>query len=226
MSPSSSAPACVGRNVADLVSEAAARGQAHPALIESVSGRELSWGQLDAAVDAEAARLVAHGLQPGQRVVLRMPTSAAFCVSLFAVLRAGGVAVPVGRGAAGRELGRVLDSCAAGLLVAAPDDTTAEEAAGRAGVTRLDPPADNTTEPAATEPAATEPAATEPAATEPAATEPAATEPAATEPAATEPAGAATEPPTGGEDLAVLAFTSGTSGDPRGVMLSHRALLA
>ncbi|MGH4014167.1 MAG: AMP-binding protein, partial [Pseudonocardiaceae bacterium] len=42
----------------------------------------------------------------------------------------------------------------------------------------------------------------------------------------TEPAGAATEPPTGGEDLAVLAFTSGTSGDPRGVMLSHRALLA
>ncbi|MGH3978583.1 MAG: AMP-binding protein, partial [Pseudonocardiaceae bacterium] len=30
----------------------------------------------------------------------------------------------------------------------------------------------------------------------------------------------------GGEDLAVLAYTSGTSGSPRGVMLSHRALLA
>ncbi len=34
------------------------------------------------------------------------------------------------------------------------------------------------------------------------------------------------EPATGGEDLAVLAFTSGTSGRARGVMLSHRALLA
>ncbi|MGH3861188.1 AMP-binding protein [Actinokineospora sp.] len=30
----------------------------------------------------------------------------------------------------------------------------------------------------------------------------------------------------GGEDLAVLAYTSGTGGTPRGVMLSHRALLA
>ncbi|HVS68432.1 MAG TPA: AMP-binding protein [Mycobacteriales bacterium] len=33
-------------------------------------------------------------------------------------------------------------------------------------------------------------------------------------------------PPTAGEDLAVLLYTSGTSGRPRGAMLSHRALLA
>ncbi len=32
--------------------------------------------------------------------------------------------------------------------------------------------------------------------------------------------------PTGGEDLAVVVYTSGTSGRPRGAMLSHRALLA
>ena len=32
--------------------------------------------------------------------------------------------------------------------------------------------------------------------------------------------------PPGGEDLAVLLFTSGTSGQPRGAMLTHRALLA
>jgi long-chain acyl-CoA synthetase len=34
------------------------------------------------------------------------------------------------------------------------------------------------------------------------------------------------EPDTGGEDLAVLIYTSGTEGDPKGAMLSHRALLA
>jgi long-chain acyl-CoA synthetase len=34
------------------------------------------------------------------------------------------------------------------------------------------------------------------------------------------------EPVAGGEDLAVLLYTSGTSGRPRGAMLSHRALLA
>lgn len=182
-----------GRNVADLVSEAAQRGPTYPALIEPVAGDELSWGQLETAVDAEAARLIGCGLAPGQRVALRMPTSSAFCVSLFGVLRAGGVAVPVGSGFPARELDRVLDSAGAGLLVAARDDVTADEAASRIGATRLDPPAIPGTGPA------------------------------------NGPSNGpviAPWPPTGGEDLAVLAFTSGTSGSPRGVMLSHRALLA
>lgn len=38
--------------------------------------------------------------------------------------------------------------------------------------------------------------------------------------------GGAVEPDAGGEDLAVLLFTSGTSGRPKGAMLSHRAMLA
>jgi long-chain acyl-CoA synthetase len=39
-------------------------------------------------------------------------------------------------------------------------------------------------------------------------------------------AGPLAAPAAGGEDLAVLMFTSGTSGRPKGAMLSHRALLA
>ena len=38
--------------------------------------------------------------------------------------------------------------------------------------------------------------------------------------------GAAVHPTRGGEDLGVLLYTSGTSGRPRGAMLSHRAMLA
>ena len=38
--------------------------------------------------------------------------------------------------------------------------------------------------------------------------------------------GTPVEPDSGGEDLAVLIYTSGTEGDPKGAMLSHRALLA
>jgi long-chain acyl-CoA synthetase len=178
-----------GRNLAELVSEASQRDPAQPALIEPVGGRELSWGQLDAAIDAEAARLVECGLQRGQRVALRMPTSSMFCVSLFGVLRAGGVAVPVSPGNPARELDRVMRSAGPSLIVAAGDDTIADEAASRIGATRLDPP-----------PIPSNGPATHPL-----------------DPPAS---------PTGGEDIAVLAFTSGTSGSPRGVMLSHRALLA
>ena len=39
-------------------------------------------------------------------------------------------------------------------------------------------------------------------------------------------AGRSATPPTSGEDLAVLLYTSGTSGRPKGAMLPHRALLA
>ncbi len=197
MSPSASVssggPAGIGRNVADLVSVTSQRDPAHLALIEPVSGRELSWGQLDAAVDAEATRLSECGLQPGQRVALRMPTSSMFCVSLFGVLRAGGVVVLASASAPVRELDRVLGSAEPSLIIATGDDVTAAEAASRIGAFRLDPPR--------IESAGIESAGAE-----------------SVDPASVDPA-----PPTGGEDIAVLAFTSGT---PRGVMLSHRALLA
>jgi long-chain acyl-CoA synthetase len=156
-------------NVADLVTAAARRGADHPAIIDGASGARVSWAELDAAVDAGAAALLAAGLAPGDRVVLRLPTSLALCGGVFAVLRAGGVAVPVAADLPDLALQTVLSDSGATLLLDAEHQGPQQIGGPKAVQARR---------------------------------------------------------PRGGADLAVLAYTSGTSAKPRGVMLSHRALLA
>lgn len=172
-------------NVADLVRSAANAEPDHLALVETATGARLSWGALDAAVDAAARAITGNATGSGDRVVVRLPGTAAYVVAVYGVLRAGRVLVPIARGSAHRELAEVLAASGAALLVAEDDDEVAVAAAAEAGVPLLRPPA--TTAAGEHEPV---------------------------------------EATTGGEDLAVLAFTSGTSGTARGVMLSHRALLA
>ncbi|OLT48815.1 acyl-CoA synthetase [Saccharomonospora sp. CUA-673] len=165
-----------------MVSAAAHRAGDGDGIVDPSSGVSLSWVQTDRAVDAFAHRLRAAGVEPGDRVALRMPTSAEFVVGLFAALRVGGVVVPLSPSAPDTETCELLESSGARVLVAAaaPDGARVEalvpdlEAgdAGDHGV--VDPVA----------------------------------------------------PRTGGEDLAAIFYTSGTSGPARGVLLSHRALLA
>ncbi|MEU5691464.1 AMP-binding protein [Actinosynnema sp. NPDC020468] len=165
------------RNVADLVRVSAHRGPKHVALVDVTTANSLTWERLDAAVDGEAGRLRRAGLEPGDRVAIRLPTGIPYCVAVFGVLRAGGVVVPTGPGQPARELERVLADSGARFLVAEGADT-----GGPADVEVLPVPDLAPGEPFADV--------------------------------------------RGGEDVAVLGYTSGTSGVPRGVMLSHRALLA
>ncbi|HWN34046.1 MAG TPA: AMP-binding protein [Pseudonocardia sp.] len=171
-------------NVADLVAAAAQRGPDHPALLETVSGLALSWGQLDALVTEETARLVAAGVRPGDRVLIRLGNGARFCVALFGALRSGAIAVPVGTQSTEHELGVIVADCRPSVLIAESGDTGVGDAAGDARI--LPPPDPKST------------------------------------PSSGGPAGSVG----GGEDIAVLGYTSGTTGSPRGVRLSHRALLA
>lgn len=55
----------------------------------------LTWGMLEADAAAIAARLAADGLEPGTRVGLVTPPGLGFAATLFGVLRAQAVAVPV-----------------------------------------------------------------------------------------------------------------------------------
>jgi acyl-CoA synthetase (AMP-forming)/AMP-acid ligase II len=57
--------------------------------------RRFTYGDLERSIDGLAERLVSEGVTPGDRVVLVLPASPEYVVSLLAVTRVGGIAVPV-----------------------------------------------------------------------------------------------------------------------------------
>ena len=87
-------------NVADLLRGVALR---HPDRIGVITAeRSYSWSELDRAADAAAATVTGRGLVPGERVVVGLPTGVELVVTLFALARAGLVAVPLTAGPSGR----------------------------------------------------------------------------------------------------------------------------
>ncbi|HVV25207.1 MAG TPA: AMP-binding protein [Pseudonocardiaceae bacterium] len=170
------------RNVADLVADAAAAGPTRAALVTAATGQTLTWADVDAEVNRQAARLVESGVRPGDRVVVRLPTGIDYCLAVFGVLRAGGVLVPLSTDVPPAAVVDLLADCQASVFVGEPVEG-AEITTTIITTTML------TTENGL--------------------------------------AVDGTVPPRrGGEDVAVLCYTSGTSGRQRGVLLSHRALLA
>ncbi|WP_111766624.1 class I adenylate-forming enzyme family protein [Nakamurella deserti] len=88
-------------HVAGLLRAAAAAHPGSAALI--TDDRTWTWRELDTAADAGAAALRAR-TAPGDRVLVHLPTGAALAVTLFAVLRADLVAVPVDPSRAAPEI--------------------------------------------------------------------------------------------------------------------------
>ncbi len=182
-------------NLADLLRATAATRPGEVAFVDAPTGRETTWASLDASVDAIAAGLRRHGLEPGDRVALILGNRIEFVATYFAILRARMVALPLNTAYTAHEVTDLLSRSQARLVVAdeASEATAAAAAAGIA--TELLVVGD--------------PAYT-----------------------ALERAGHRADAPRPGveefdpESLAVLLFTSGTSGPARGAMLSHRALLA
>lgn len=80
-------------NVADLLRHAAAEHGSRAALISD--DRTITWAELDTAADNGAAAFAAAGAAPGDRVLVALPTGAELAAALFAIARAGLVAVPV-----------------------------------------------------------------------------------------------------------------------------------
>ncbi|HVF04379.1 MAG TPA: AMP-binding protein [Frankiaceae bacterium] len=186
-------------NLADLVREAARRSPDKPALLYRDSS--MTWGELEWHVSVTASGLAALGLQAGDRVAIQLGNTPGFVVSYFGTLRGGFVAVPVNTGYTAAELAHVLGDSGAAAVVCTRS----------AAPTMLDLKRDL--------PSLREVVVSD------AAEAPEGTTSLDAVGERGDTLGTATYP-RGGDDLAVLIYTSGTSGRPKGAMLSHRALTA
>jgi long-chain acyl-CoA synthetase len=209
------------RNVADVVSRAATQAGDRTALV--FRDTSLTWAELDAKVDDAAAALRLLARRAGDRVAIALPNGLDFATTFFGALRAGLVAIPVNPSYTGWELQHLLGDSGARVLVATGGVAKAATAlagelpqlahivvAGKAaslpGGDADGGPRTQTLSGLLAEAAGAVPA-----------------DPPA-DPPADQPADP--RPDRGGEDLAVLLYTSGVSGRPKGAMLSHRAMLA
>jgi long-chain acyl-CoA synthetase len=198
-------------NLAALLSRAA---EAHGDKAAVIDGdRSLTWSELDDRAVRVATGLAAVGLVAGHRVGLALTNSIEFIAAYLGILRAGLVAVPVNPTSTTGELARVLVDSGSRVCLA-DESTIATVRASTADISDLiERPDPGQPSPPDVVPPLIVPVGVPALPGE---------RPYDELTAATGKVVSPRDP----ESLAVLLYTSGTSGRPRGAMLSHRALLA
>ena len=107
-----------------FLTESAKRSPEATALITSARlpavgrlGAELTYRELDRQSDALAAALVDMGLKKGARVALVMPNIAAYAISFYAVLKAGGVVAATNPTYPAEKLAYQINDCGAEFVI-------------------------------------------------------------------------------------------------------------
>jgi long-chain acyl-CoA synthetase len=188
-------------NVSEYLRAAAASDPDGTALVEHRPDRRaVTWRELDTAADAVARALSGQGLVAGQRVALVMANRIDLPIAYYGILRGGMVAVPINPRSTTREIGRMLaDSLARVVLCDEAGIAQVREAVTTEHVVGVAVVVDGA-----------QPQGGE----------------TSFERFLADATGAAPTAPADAEALAVILYTSGTSGKPRGAMLTHRALVA
>lgn len=95
-----------------------ASAQRFPDRIAVTAGsRRISYGELHGRAAKLSERLVASGLVPGERALVLLENSPEYVVSFFAVMQAGGIVVPISHQATPRALGKVLADCSPSIVI-------------------------------------------------------------------------------------------------------------
>ncbi|GGJ34157.1 long-chain-fatty-acid--CoA ligase [Streptomyces brasiliensis] len=181
---------------------AVARNARHQgdSVVVRYAGGDLTYARLDDKAARLASVLRAGGVAPGDRVAYLGLNSSAFLVTMLAVFRLGAVFVPVNFRLAEPELRGVLGGSGAMVIVCEEGHRTSVEAVrGETELGRFLLIDDDPEVPAASEAPGWEPWAPL----------------IADAPPSGEPV------PQHADDPAILMFTSGTSGTPKGVVLTH-----
>ncbi|WP_010525946.1 AMP-binding protein [Nesterenkonia sp. F] len=103
------------------------------ALFHLSDGEEISYGSFEHTVRRIAARLLADGVERGDRVAAQVPKSPEALALYLATLRVGGVYLPLNTAYTGAEMDYFLDDAEPRVVVCAPDraaehaERTAEE---------------------------------------------------------------------------------------------------
>ncbi|MRJ76043.1 AMP-binding protein [Aeromicrobium sp. SMF47] len=187
-------------NVSEYVHTAATNAPDRVALVEhrGDARREVTWRELDESADAVARALSGRGLVAGHRVAVVMANRIDLPIAYFGILRGGMVAVPVNPRSTTREIGRMLADSRARVVLC-----------DEAGVAQVREAITDDMQVSVIVDGA-EPVAGE----------------TSFETFLQDASGAPPASPADAEALAVVLYTSGTSGKPRGAMLTHRALIA
>ncbi len=181
----------------DLVLESCQRHSAKTALVDPSAPRRLTYAEYGETVESCARGLVAAGLGPGDVVAIFLPNSWEFCVAYHAVTLAGGIPTLLNPTYREREVHHQVSNSGAVFLISDGVQLDGVSLASRPGLRRVF----YTRQPA---PGA-EPFAN----------------------LLTNRSSALPRPSLSSDRaLAALPYSSGTTGLPKGVMLSHRNLVA
>ncbi|MGH9108153.1 MAG: AMP-binding protein [Acidimicrobiales bacterium] len=194
-------PAIPELDLVSYVLQDAGRWPGHPALVDGLTGQAVSYAELAASVGRAADRLATWGVGPGSVIALSAANGPAWVIAFYGALQAGAAVVPLNPTLTAGEVGALVAAAGVSLVItddaALPAVSAAAEAVSGRDVALV---------PLATVAGATIEAPPAPH-----------------------------RPPHGHRDplrrphsgaTAVIAFSSGTTGLPKGVRLTHRNLVA